>query len=286
MKKTEAAVARPSTLVVALGDVVVGTITQLGGFDRNLFAFDRTYLAESQRPTLSLSFLDVERQPKMTEQLTHSKVPPFFSNLLPEGVLRDYLVERTGIPSEQEFLLLWTVGKDLPGNVIVQDIEGRPSPPLSEYLGGKPSLTAKRDLWPLPRFSLAGVQLKFPAGKHHGAKGERLSIPAQGFGGDWIVKLPSPQHDALPENEYSVMSLARDIGIEVPEFGLATTKRIEGIPQEFSELDSHTYYVKRFDRAAKSRIHMEDFNQILDSSPIRNTISRAITPSARTFKES
>ncbi|ABF43571.1 HipA-like protein [Candidatus Koribacter versatilis Ellin345] len=264
MKKTRVADTRPSTLLVKLGDTAVGTITQLGGFDRNLFAFDAAYLADAQRPTLSLSFLDVEGQPRITEQLTRSKVPPFFSNLLPEGMLREYLVERTGIPSEKEFLLLWMVGRDLPGNVIVEDMEGRPSPPLSEYLGGRLSLTANRRAAPLPRFSLAGVQMKFGAGKH---PGNRLSIPARGLGGDWIVKLPSPQYDSLPDNEYSMMMLGKDIGIDVPEFGLATTKRIEGIPEGFANLDANAYYVKRFDRTPKSRIHIEDFNQIFGQFP-------------------
>ena len=165
----------------------------------------------------------------------------------------------------------------------MEDIEGRPSPPLSEYLGGKPSLTANREIGPLPRFSLAGVQLKFGAGKHHGSKGERLSIPAQGLGGDWIVKLPSPQHDLLPENEYSMMTLAKEIGINVPDFGLATTNRVEGIPEEFSNVDSSAYYIKRFDRTAESRIHIEDFNQIFGQFPAQkydnqsyNTIGKNI----------
>ncbi len=59
------------------------------------------------------------------------RLPPFFSNLLPErdGVLRDYLAQRAGISPEREFPLLWLVGADLPGAVIAEDSEGQPLPP-------------------------------------------------------------------------------------------------------------------------------------------------------------
>ena len=63
------------------------------------------------------------------------------------------------------------------------------------------------------RFSLAGVQLKFSAmGDARGG----LTIPARGVGGDWIVKLPSLQFPGVPENEFSMMTLARAVGISVP----------------------------------------------------------------------
>ena len=62
------------------------------------------------------------------------------------------------------------------------------------------------------RFSLAGVQLKFSAIKN-GAKNGGLVIPAQGVGGEWIVKLPSTRFEGVPENEYSMMSLARSVSV-------------------------------------------------------------------------
>ena len=51
------------------------------------------------------------------------------------------------------------------------------------------------------RFSLAGVQLKFSA---IGSARHGLTIPADGAGGSWIVKLPSAQFPGVPENEYSI----------------------------------------------------------------------------------
>jgi serine/threonine-protein kinase HipA len=59
------------------------------------------------------------------------------------------------------------------------------------------------------RFSLAGVQLKFSAVME--ASGG-LTIPAGGMGGSWIVKLPSNRFASVPENEYTMLALARAVG--------------------------------------------------------------------------
>jgi HipA-like protein len=45
--------------------------------------------------------------------------------------------------------------------------------------------------------------------------------------GDWIVKLPSPRFDVVPETEYAVMTFAAAVGIDVPEVRLIAT-RISG----------------------------------------------------------
>src|SRR5208337_3832803 len=48
------------------------------------------------------------------------RVPPFFSNLLPEGPLRSYLAKLAEVKSEREFFLLAVLGADLPGAVVVE----------------------------------------------------------------------------------------------------------------------------------------------------------------------
>ena len=60
------------------------------------------------------------------------------------------------------------------------------------------------------RFSLAGVQLKFSAVME--ASGG-LTVPADGMGGSWIVKLPSARFPAVPENEFGMIELAQSVGI-------------------------------------------------------------------------
>lgn len=77
------------------------------------------------------------------------------------------------------------------------------------------------------RFSLAGVQLKFSA--IQGASGG-LIIPASGVGGDRIVKLPSREYAGVPENEFSMMSLARMLGMGVSNIGLVDIDSIAGLP--------------------------------------------------------
>ena len=78
------------------------------------------------------------------------------------------------------------------------------------------------------RFSLAGVQLKFSAIK---SAAGGLTIPAEGVGGSWIVKLPSMTHDGVPENEYSMMSLAAQIGMDVPELQLVEPAPSKSCPR-------------------------------------------------------
>lgn len=115
------------------------------------------------------------------------------------------------------------------------------------------------------RFSLAGVQLKFSALLE---KSGRLTIPADGVGGSWIVKLPSLTFPSVPENEFAMLSLAKAVGIDVPAVRLVPVKEIEGLPEEVATLKGNALVVQRFDRAPRGkRIHMEDFAQIFGKFP-------------------
>jgi hypothetical protein len=42
-------------------------------------------------------------------------VPPWFSNLLPEGLLRSLIAKQAGVAETREFFLLRHLGEDLPG---------------------------------------------------------------------------------------------------------------------------------------------------------------------------
>lgn len=252
--------ARPTVLEVRLNQTLVGTITSLP-YDRNLFVFDEQYANDPDRPVLSLSFYDATAHLVVEPEQAQTKVPPFFSNLLPEGRLREYLAELAGIKDVREFYLLWLLGADLPGAVTVQEIEGQPLPPLENEAPEK----AKRRTGRVLRFSLAGVQLKFSA---VGSPNKQLTIPAEGRDGSWIVKLPSPKYPLVPENEYSMMKLAEAVGIEVAEVGLIPTNQIEGLPKELAGETANSLYVRRFDRTPEGgRIHIEDFNQIYHQFP-------------------
>ncbi len=115
------------------------------------------------------------------------------------------------------------------------------------------------------RFSLAGVQLKFSAVMESSGG---LTIPAQGIGGSWIVKLPSLQFAAVAENEFVMLELARSIGIRVPRIQLVPVRSIEGLPAEAASLAGNALAVERFDRGpGGQRIHMEDFAQVYGVFP-------------------
>ena len=224
-----------------------------------------------QRPVLSLSYYDIERRLITRPREAQQRLPPFFSNLLPErdGALRDYLAQRAGINPEREFPLLWVVGADLPGAVIAVDSEGQPLPPAEEK-----SETREANKEEVLRFSLAGVQLKFSA---IGRGGKQLRIPVQGRDGQWIVKLPSPRFPNVPENEFSMMTLGREVGIDIPEFGLISVSAIGNLPAEFAEDKTDAYFIRRFDRGPDGeRIHAEDFNRSTGSIRKRNTRSTDI----------
>ena len=89
-------------------------INQLAG-DRHLFSFDQDYIDNPERPTLSLSFKGQMNNLITSIRPYRLKLPPFFSNLLPEGHLREYLARKANVGSEREFYLLAALGADLPG---------------------------------------------------------------------------------------------------------------------------------------------------------------------------
>lgn len=114
------------------------------------------------------------------------------------------------------------------------------------------------------RFSLAGVQLKFSA-LAESASG--LTIPASGVGGDWIVKLPAQNFAHVPENEWAMLDLARQIGIPVPETRLLDLSEIVRLPDVGVLSGNKALAVKRFDRIEGRRIHIEDFAQVYGLFP-------------------
>ena len=253
---------RPSPSVRVLGVYLnereVGTLTHLPG-ESTVFVFSEDYVADPLRPTLSLSFKTADGGIASRSRPTHLKVPPFFSNLLPEGHLREYLAEKGGVNPQREFFLLWLLGQDLPGALVVRPAEGEAIPPEATE-----DVHHKARMAEAFRFSLAGVQLKFSALMESDGG---LTIPARGVGGSWIVKLPSARHASVPENEYVMMELAREVGLRVPDVKLVPTGEIAGLPSEIA-LAGPTLAVRRFDRDAQGRrIHTEDFAQVFDVFP-------------------
>lgn len=256
-----------AVLDVLLHGQSIGTLTRTAG-DASLFAFNSRYIEDEARPTLGLSFKTQEGVLRTQLQPYHTRLMPFFSNLLPEGHLRQYLAERGEVHPDREFFLLWLLGEDLPGALRVRPAEGNLLPPAyareagAETDGERPDPNVSQAL----RFSLAGVQLKFSAIAN--ASGG-LTIPAKGVGGSWIVKLPSERFAGVARNEYSMMTLATKLGMNVPRVKLVDLREIENLPTGLGQLREYeAIAVERFDRHPDgTHVHMEDFAQVFDLYP-------------------
>jgi serine/threonine-protein kinase HipA len=254
----------PPALEVSLAGRRIGTLTNLAG-DDNLFAFDESYLDDGDPPVLSQSFIGPAGRVVRRIPRTHRVAPPFFANLLPEedSLLRALLARHNGISRTRDFPFLRCLGADLPGAVVIREItdSGEPVAPHAE---AESELPEERPL----RFSLAGVQLKFSASM----VGRRLTVPVDGVGGSWIVKLPTNAWPRLPENEHAMMTLAAQVGLDVPRVELRDIDAIAGMPDDLPALRDDeprvVYAIARFDRGGSgARIHAEDFNQIADQQP-------------------
>ncbi len=249
-------------LKILLGDVPVGHLT---GFQngKSLFAFDDNYIDLGPgRPTLSLSFNTPGNEESTERKLreiysSRMKLPPFFSNLLPEGVLREYMVKRLKIHHDHEFDILMSLGASLPGAVRALPADEL----LQTAINHPPGAThAAPDETPI-KFSLGGSQLKFSMIE----RGGRFTL-ADG-NDEWIVKPPHPSHPNVPANEYTMMRLAAAAGVQTPEVKLVKLDDVDlggltglSIPQ----WETWAYAIKRYDRTAEGRVHVEDFAQVFN----------------------
>lgn len=249
-----------NALAVKLHGRQIGVINRLGG-DRHLFSFEQDYIDDPNRPTLSLSFKGQAGGLVLPTRAVTARLPPFFSNLLPEGHLREYLAARAGVKPQREFFLLAVLGADLPGALVVTPHDQQQEDARHDADDRQDDRLPDAAL----RFSLAGVQLKFSAVME--ASGG-LTIPAGGMGGSWIVKLPSARFAAVPENEHAMLALARAVGIAVPPNHLIEIGDIRGLPQDAGTMKGKALAVQRFDRGPGGEtIHMEDFAQVFGLFP-------------------
>src|SRR5260370_33561457 len=164
-----------NALTVPLPERKTGVITRVAG-DRQIFAFEQGYIDAPQRPTLSLAFKGRTGGLVTALRPVPRRVPPFFSNLLPEGHLREYLAKLADVNPEREFFLLAVLGADLPGALVIEPLEGDIKEDDAHHDDDRPREAVLR-------FSLAGVQLTFSAVMEASAG---LTVPAGGMAGALI----------------------------------------------------------------------------------------------------
>ncbi|ARU05863.1 regulator [Comamonas serinivorans] len=255
------------------GRRAIGYLSQYGDILR--VSFEADYIADPERPTVSLSYLgssEADTQRILTSARdarlvrTDGRWPAYFQNLLPEGHNRDRLAAERGCSPDDEFELLAAAGHDLMGALEVEPVsQGEAIPDVVRHWHTTQGLDVLE-----PGFvefpvadaaSLPGVVTKFSAVQD----GRRYTVHRRGAAGSVILKLPSRQHPDLVANEYGCYRLCQALGL--------TTADARVITREQAELPEHVPFhdilaVQRFDHLPDgSRVHMEEFNQALGYAP-------------------
>ena len=254
-----------NVLQLTLHDRLVG---YLAGFnnDRNVLSFADEFTGDPGRPTFSLiTHPDFPRCEKILSEpwARNQRLHPVLSNLLPEGSLRELIAQGLKVHVDNEFHIFSYLGEDLPGALVAIPMEPEDVPDSVLTTHGKAKAVKFDKGTQENKFSLAGVQMKFSMkekdGRYSLSKGDTL--------GDWIIKTPSTKHRNMPLNEYTAMSLAAMVGIDLPEIKLVDLDKLDNLPQINLPDEKQAFAIKRFDRSDNERIHMEDFAQVLAKYP-------------------
>ena len=233
---------------------------------RNVLIFADEFKDDEDRPTFSLiTHPAFPRSNKlMAKRWTRNqRLNPTLSNLLPEGSLRELIAHGLKVHVDNEFHMLSYLGEDLPGALVATPMKPDevPNSILSAY--GDTKVVKFVKISQENKFSLAGVQMKFSMRE----KDNRYSLSKTGVLGDWIIKTPSTKHKDVPLNEYTAMTLASLVGVETPEIKLVELDKLDNLPQINLPDENQAFAIRRFDRGANERIHMEDFAQVLMKYP-------------------
>jgi len=233
---------------------------------RNVLHFAKEFQHHSARPTFSLithpSFphsAKLMSEPQARNQRLH----PVLSNLLPEGALRELITQGMKTHIDNEFQILSHLGQDLPGALVASPMEPNEVPESILLTHGKAKAVSFDSNNQESKFSLAGVQVKFSMKEKDG----RYNLTNHGQLGDWIIKTPSTKHQHVPLNEYTAMSLAALAGVDIPEIKLVELNKLDNLPPINLPNEKLAFAIKRFDREGNTRIHMEDFAQVLVKHP-------------------
>ena len=240
----------------------------LAGFQngRNVLSFDDEFKNDPSRPTFSLithpNFPHSEKlmsQPWAKNQRLH----PILSNLLPEGALRELISQGLKTHIDNEFQTFSYLGHDLPGALVATPMEPQDVPESVLSTHGKAKAIKFEGNDQENKFSLAGIQMKFSMKEKDG----RYNLIKNGELGDWIIKTPSTRYKHVPLNEYTAMHLAALAGVDIPDIKLIELNKLDNLPQINLPDENLAFAIKRFDRESNTRIHMEDFAQVLVKYP-------------------
>lgn len=209
------------------------------------------------RPELAISLT----MPPRPEGWKSNQLPPVLAMNLPEGFLRDRVVERYRKAMDIEDMnMLAVTSTPSAGRVWASTRDGKVATPgqpiaLREILAYRGAEDLFDEL--LEQYSIAsisGVQPKVvvPERKDSNASSlEKSAVKSP----DLIVKSAGEQFPGLAENEYICMSLARCAGLETPEFWLSEDRKL--------------FVIRRFDVGENGYLGFEDLAALTGKHPDR-----------------
>lgn len=253
----------------------IGYLSQYGDILRA--SFDADYIADPQRPTLTLALrgateadthaiLGAARDMRLSRSDGHW--PSYFQNLLPEDHNRDRLALERRCSPDDEFQLLAAAGHDLMGAIEVEPVplrEGIPDIVRHWHTAlGLDVLEPGFVEFPVEdAAALPGMVTKFSAVQD----GRRYVVRRQGAAGSFILKLPSTRHSDLVANEAAGYQLCAALGLDCA-VAKVISRTDTDLPEQLPFDD--ILAVRRFDRNANGqRVHIEEFAQVLQVEPKR-----------------
>ena len=230
-------------------------------------------LSESMRaedPARQQSFwLDVTRPEFNTVMGSRgdAQLPPFFQNLLPEGIFRRFVAEEAAIDPLDHMGMIAACGKNMPG-AVTAEWEDIPRATLQRLVTQNQD-ALEASVWSEPfqdALSISGVQPKIGVNKD--VEGRFVGRTSQGDAAI-IAKLPSSEYARMPQLESLGMTLAGLAGVDVCRFELAPMSALSA-PHRYDlgdEIDGQFLAVTRFDRDRGDKVHFEDFAQVFGRPP-------------------
>lgn len=244
-------------LFVYINGILAGELW-LDDQNRFCFQYSKNWLKGQDSFHLSIA-LPLQQEPFLKDSCYS-----YFTNLLPEATVLTALSRKLGIAEEDKFSLLRAIGGDCAGAVSLYPPGINPPGPddfqyehLSEKdlakkimeLGINPLLAAEER-----RLSLAGGMEKLPVY----IKDNQIYLPLNGAPTSHIIKTPIKELQGVVTNEAYCMSLAKNMGLDVPDTDILSVG------------DILLYAVKRYDRKIDeqgiARLVQEDFCQALNKN--------------------
>lgn len=244
-------------LSVYFEETVVGKLRQDERGQLSFF-YDRSYLTRQKAYPLSISL------PLSDEVYEDDVVRPFFSNLLPDDLVRHRVAKVLGVSEKNPFAILEIIGGDCAGALSLYPEGQTPSPQRTkdyEVLGEeklhkilmtlsqRPLLAGEKDI----RMSLAGSQDKLAVA----LVDNKVALTKGTSPTTHIIKPPISNVPESVFNEYFCMTLARHMNLLVPSVNIRWVKTLPYL------------LIERYDRIKDHhhRLHQEDFCQALSVPP-------------------